>query len=252
MPAAGAVTASSPSSLIVLALVYYLVSTILALRADHRRARRGDRAASARSWRRARRSTTSSTDINAQPRRRRRRCSRACWSRRPAWTTPSASSTASTRAPPPPGLRDFPESTDGRRRRASARSTRKGTLTLARLGREAPIAAGQPGRRRCCATSRAAASPRGCCTPRSARRGPRALPRSPVIGTDAPVQYEQRDGHRRSRASGSRQPAERSTCADPRAIRVRARDQRRGRDRVARSGSAPRRASSPAGTACCR
>ena len=52
---------------------------------------------------------------------------------------------------------------------------------------------GQPGRRRCCATSRAAAWPRGCSTRTSARRGPETLPRSPVIGTDAPVQYEQRD-----------------------------------------------------------
>ena len=68
----------------------------------------------------------------------------------------------------------------------------KGTLTLARLGREAPIAAGNPAVRRC-ETSSEEASRRGCSTPRSARRGPRPLPRSPVIGTDAPEQYEQRD-----------------------------------------------------------
>ena len=43
------------------------------------------------------------------------------------------------------GLPQLPGEHDDRRRRASARSTRKGTLTLARLGREAPIAAGEPG-----------------------------------------------------------------------------------------------------------
>ena len=78
------------------------------------------------------------------------------------------------------------------RRRGSARSTRKGTLTLARLGREAPIAMANPAgpvlrehgvrqRRR-----------RVPCTPGSEPA------RSPVIGTDAPVQYE------RARTSGSR------------------------------------------------
>jgi hypothetical protein len=68
----------------------------------------------------------------------------------------------------------------------------KGTLTLARLGREAPIAA---------------ASPRGSVLrnveygslaarklyPAGREEGAAALPRSPVIGTGAPEQYERRE-----------------------------------------------------------
>ncbi len=52
---------------------------------------------------------------------------------------------------------------------------------------------GQPGRAG--AAQRRGRQPRGarCSTPRCARRSPEKLPRSPVIGTDAPVQYEQRD-----------------------------------------------------------
>ena len=65
---------------------------------------------------------------------------------------------------------------------------------------------------------------------------PRRCPISPVIGTDAPEQYEQRDdiGSAPQAASGRDRPDARgATVADPRAIRVRARDQRRRRDRVA-------------------
>src|SRR4051812_32219835 len=83
------------------------------------------------------------------------------------------------------GLRNFPDSATVRSPRISEVYTR-GTLTLARLGREAPIAA---------------ASPNGPAL-RDARYGsaasrtlyPSARPsRSPIIGTDSPVQYEVED-----------------------------------------------------------
>ena len=64
----------------------------------------------------------------------------------------------------------------------------------ARPARAARRRSPPPARRaRCCGTSRAAAWRRGCSTPRSATSRPEQLPGSPVIGTDAPVQYEQRD-----------------------------------------------------------
>jgi hypothetical protein len=89
------------------------------------------------------------------------------------------------------GLRAFPESGDVKAPRIGEVYT-KGTLTLARLGREAPIAA---------------ASPRGAALrdpaygstaarrlyPAGREEGAAALPRSPVIGTDAPEQYERRE-----------------------------------------------------------
>jgi hypothetical protein len=89
------------------------------------------------------------------------------------------------------GLRRFPESTTITPPRIGEVYT-KGTLTLARLGREAPIATGNPAGavlRNVEGGSLAARKlyPEG--------RPPEAdaLPRSPVIGTDAPTQYEQRD-----------------------------------------------------------
>jgi hypothetical protein len=89
------------------------------------------------------------------------------------------------------GFRSFPGSAGTAAPRIGEVYT-KGTLTLARLGREAPIATANP------------AGPvlrnveGGSLAARSLyddvrHEGPEALPRSPVIGTDAPVQYEQRD-----------------------------------------------------------
>ena len=84
------------------------------------------------------------------------------------------------------GLRDFPDSASTKAPRIGEVYTR-GTLTLARLGREAPIAA---------------ASPAGGPVLRNVLGGSlaaRALypadrpGRSPVIGTNAPVQYEAPD-----------------------------------------------------------
>ena len=83
------------------------------------------------------------------------------------------------------GFRDFPESREITPPRIGEVYTR-GTLTLARLGREAPIAAANP------------AGPvlRDAAYGSAAARTlyPEARPsRSPVIGTGAPEQYEQRE-----------------------------------------------------------
>jgi hypothetical protein len=83
------------------------------------------------------------------------------------------------------GFRDFPESRELTPPRIGEVYT-QGTLTLARLGREAPIAMATPG-------GPALRNPAyGSAAARSLY--PMGRPtRSPVIGTDAPVQYEQRE-----------------------------------------------------------
>lgn len=89
------------------------------------------------------------------------------------------------------GFRNFPESSTTRAPRIGEVYTR-GTLTLARLGREAPIAAASPDGpvlRNVEGGSLAARE----LYPELRQTGPKKLPRSPVIGTDAPTQYEQRD-----------------------------------------------------------
>jgi hypothetical protein len=68
----------------------------------------------------------------------------------------------------------------------------KGTLTLARLGREAPIAAASPDGPVLRNTEAGSLAAR-LLYPELRQTGPDSLPRSPVIGTDAPVQYEQRE-----------------------------------------------------------
>jgi hypothetical protein len=83
------------------------------------------------------------------------------------------------------GLRDFPESREVTPPRIGEVYT-KGTLTLARLGREAPIAMGNP-------AGPALRDPTyGSAAAHTLYAEPRPT-RSPVIGTDAPVQYEQRE-----------------------------------------------------------
>jgi hypothetical protein len=93
------------------------------------------------------------------------------------------------------GLRNFPDSTEVRPPRISEVYT-KGTLTLARLGREAPIAAASP-------NGPVLRNPEGgsldarLLYPENRQSRPQRLPPSPVIGTGAPVQYppsEQRGG----------------------------------------------------------
>jgi hypothetical protein len=74
------------------------------------------------------------------------------------------------------GLRNFPASKEIRAPRIGEVYT-KGTLTLARLGREAPIAKGG---------SLAAR----LLYPEARQSRPERLARSPIIGTDAPVRYE--------------------------------------------------------------
>ena len=89
------------------------------------------------------------------------------------------------------GFRGFPESKTVEAPRIGEVYT-KGTLTLARLGREAPIAAASPAGavlRNVEGGSLAARS----LYPDGRQERPENLPRSPVIGSDAPVQYEQRD-----------------------------------------------------------
>jgi hypothetical protein len=89
------------------------------------------------------------------------------------------------------GFRNFPESTAVTAPRIAEVYT-KGTLTLARLGREAPIAAANPAGpvlRNVEGGSLAARQ----LYPEVRQTHPDTLPRSPVIGTDAPAQYEQRE-----------------------------------------------------------
>ena len=89
------------------------------------------------------------------------------------------------------GLRDFPESREITPPRIGEVYT-KGTLTLARLGREAPIAMANPAGpvlRNVEGGSLAARQ----LYPDGRQERPENLPRSPVIGTDAPTQYEQRE-----------------------------------------------------------
>src|SRR4051794_31950735 len=90
------------------------------------------------------------------------------------------------------GLRDFPESSSLTAPRIGEVYT-KGTLTLARLGREAPIAAASPAGPATRDAEAASGSARKLYPDGRPPSGTETLPRSPVIGIDAPVQYEQRD-----------------------------------------------------------
>jgi hypothetical protein len=93
------------------------------------------------------------------------------------------------------GLRNFPDSTTVRPPRISEVYT-KGTLTLARLGREAPIAAASPNGPVLRNVEGGSLDAR-LLYPENRQARPERLPRSPVVGTGAPVQYppsEQRGG----------------------------------------------------------
>ena len=89
------------------------------------------------------------------------------------------------------GFRSFPESTTIKAPRIGEVYT-QGTLTLARLGREAPIAAGNPAGPALRDVERGSLAARQL-YPEIRQTRPDSLQRSPVIGTDAPEQYEQRD-----------------------------------------------------------
>ena len=89
------------------------------------------------------------------------------------------------------GLRDFPESAEVTPPRIGEVYTR-GTLTLARLGREAPIAAASPRGPALRDAHYGSAASRKL-YPAGREAGAAELPRSPVIGTDSPERYERRD-----------------------------------------------------------
>jgi hypothetical protein len=86
------------------------------------------------------------------------------------------------------GLRNFPDSTTITAPRISEVYTR-GTLTLARLGREAPIAAISPEGPVLRHVDRSEAATRAL-YPDIRQSRPKKLPMSPVIGSNSPVQYE--------------------------------------------------------------
>src|ERR1700733_7616697 len=86
------------------------------------------------------------------------------------------------------GLRNFPESREVKRPRIAEVYT-KGTLTLARLGREAPIAAASPNGPALRNPTYGSLAARSL-YPEVRQTRPESMPRSPVIGTDSPVQYE--------------------------------------------------------------
>jgi hypothetical protein len=93
------------------------------------------------------------------------------------------------------GFRNIPESTTIKAPRIGEVYT-QGTLTLARLGREAPIAVGNPAGPALRDVERGSLSARRL-YPETRQSRPEAMPRSPVIGTDSPVLYppsEQRGG----------------------------------------------------------
>ena len=89
------------------------------------------------------------------------------------------------------GLRAFPESGDVKAPRIGEVYT-KGTLTLARLGREAPIAALSP-RGAVLRNVEGGSLAARLLYPSVRHQTPEKLPVSPVIGTGAPEQYERRE-----------------------------------------------------------
>ena len=89
------------------------------------------------------------------------------------------------------GFRSVPESTEVTAPRIGEVYTR-GTLTLARLGREAPIAAASPAGEVLRNVEGGSSAARGL-YPSVRHTSPEHLPTSPVIGTGAPEQYERRE-----------------------------------------------------------
>jgi hypothetical protein len=87
------------------------------------------------------------------------------------------------------GFRNFPGSGETKAPRISEVYT-KGTLTLARLGREAPIAVASPAGGEVLRNVTAGSLAARMLYPEGRQGRPERMPRSPVIGTDAPEQYE--------------------------------------------------------------
>ena len=129
----------------------------------------------------------------------------------------------------------------------------KGTLTLARLGREAPIAAGNPAGPALRDVEGGSLAAR-LLYPEIRQTRPESLPRSPVIGTDAPVQYEEREDIGSAPQAAPRPFPDlirEEPCRPLRHSSTSARPAWRAPSRRCR-GSAPTHASSRAGTACSR
>jgi hypothetical protein len=107
------------------------------------------------------------------------------------------------------GFRGMPESENVDAPRIGEVYTR-GTLSLARLGREAPIAAVSPEGPVLRNTEYGSLAARSL-YPDVRHTAPEKLPRSPVIGSDAPVQYEEREdiGEPRKHMPGATAVAER-------------------------------------------
>src|SRR3954464_8226712 len=105
------------------------------------------------------------------------------------------------------GLRAFPESAATRAPRISEVYTR-GTLTLARLGREAPIAAASPAGGPVLRNVNGGGPAPRRLYPEAPRGRPERLEKSPVIGTDSPRQYEpsEEPGIRRRMPTRERTP----------------------------------------------
>jgi hypothetical protein len=102
----------------------------------------------------------------------------------------------------------------------------KGTLTLARLGREAPIAAASPsGPALRDAGYGSAAAARLYPEARQAR--PSSLPRSPVVGTGAPIQYGPSPPDTISWGRATPEPAAPASAAPPPAPEAPAPEQKR-------------------------
>jgi hypothetical protein len=87
------------------------------------------------------------------------------------------------------GFRNFPDSGTTKAPRISEVYTR-GTLTLARLGREAPIAAASPAGGEVLRNVTGGSLAARLLYPEGRQGHPERMPRSPVIGTDSPEQYE--------------------------------------------------------------
>ena len=86
------------------------------------------------------------------------------------------------------GLRNFPDSGQVKPPRIGEVYTR-GTLTLARLGREAPIAAASPNGPALRDARYGSLASRGL-YPDLRQTRPELMPRSPVIGAESPAQYD--------------------------------------------------------------
>ena len=100
------------------------------------------------------------------------------------------------------GFRNFPDSKTTKAPRIGEVYT-KGTLTLARLGREAPIAAASPNGPALRNPAYGSLSARTL-YPEVRQTRPEAMPRSPIIGSDSPVQYvpSESPGVRKRRPAG--------------------------------------------------